>query len=140
MRANPVPRRPRPAANPARRRCAASATQSSAQRAAPRAAAAARPPSAPAGPPAGPSSLPARPLPASERRADDAALLRSRAAADELEHFACDERERATGARALEEAHGAVEVRRLHDGVAEEVALDVRDRRRGEVLGGRGEL
>src|SRR5262249_3613023 len=77
--------------------------------------------------------------PALERRTDDRDALGSGAAAYEREDLLADELERRAGARALEEANGAVECRRLPGFVDEQSSLDVRERGRRDLAEARRE-
>src|SRR5207247_6513272 len=74
-----------------------------------------------------------RRLPALERGADDADLLRCHAGADQRKQFVADELECAALARALEEANCAFDLGRVGHGLGEERALEMRERRLREL-------
>src|SRR5206468_10587943 len=82
-----------------------------------------------------------RRLPAVERWADDADLLRRGAGADEREQLLADELEHAARACGLEETKGAVDRRRgRRRAVGKQRPLEVGERRRADLLEARGQL
>ena len=75
-----------------------------------------------------------------EVRAHDEDLLGSRAAPDQVEHLLGDQLERSARARAFEKANRPVELGACRRLLGEEVALEVRERSRGDLVVARRQL
>ena len=79
-------------------------------------------------------------LPALQRRADDADLLRGHAGSEQRQELLADQLERSALARALEEADGAFDLGLLGHRLGEERALEMCERRLRDIGEGRRQL